>query len=61
MLNALAGKKGVVENYYCIERDEMPDRIKMVRYPNYVYCDTIRPCDGTLLSRIPEVAFALRG
>jgi hypothetical protein len=58
MLSALAGKEGVVEKCYCIGRDEMPDRIKMVIYPDYVYSYDIRLDDGSVLKSIPEVALA---
>jgi hypothetical protein len=56
MLSALAGKKGVVEKYYCIGRDEMPDRIKMFAYPEYVYSYDIHLEDGDILRGIPEIA-----
>ena len=56
MLSALAGKKGVVEKYYCIGREEMPDRIKMFVYPEYVYSYDIRLDDGSILRGIPEIA-----
>ena len=56
ILGALAGKKGVVEKYYCIGREEMPDRIKMFAYPEYVYSYDIRLDDGDILRGIPEAA-----
>jgi hypothetical protein len=56
MLSALAGKTGVVEKYYCIGREEMPDRIKMFAYPEYVYSYDIRLKDGSILRGIPEIA-----
>jgi hypothetical protein len=56
MLSALAGKKGVVEKYYCIGRDEMPDRIKMFAYPEFVYSYDIQFDDGSILRGIPEIA-----
>jgi hypothetical protein len=56
MLGALAGKKGVVEKYYCIGREEMPDRIKMFVYPDYVYSYDIRLDSGEILRGIPEIA-----
>jgi len=56
MLSALAGKKGVVEKYYCIGREEMPDRIKMFVYPEYAYSYDIRLDDGDVLRGIPEIA-----
>jgi hypothetical protein len=56
MLSALAGKKGAVEKYYCIGREEMPDRIKMFVYPEYAYSYDIRLNDGDVLRGIPEIA-----
>jgi hypothetical protein len=56
MLGALVGEIGVVEKYYCIGREEMPDRIKMFAYPEYVYSYDIRLEDGNILRGIPEVA-----
>ena len=56
MLSALAGKTGAVEKYYCIGREEMPDRIKMFVYPEYVYSYDIRLDDGSILRGIPEIA-----
>jgi hypothetical protein len=56
MLGALADKKGVVEKYYCIGREEMPDRIKMFIYPEYVYSYNVRLEDGSVLRGIPEIA-----
>jgi hypothetical protein len=58
MLGALVGKKGVVEKYYCIGREEMPDRIKMFIYPDYVYSYDIRLDNGEILRGIPEIALA---
>jgi hypothetical protein len=56
ILGALVDKEGVVEKYYCIGRDEMPDRIKSFVYPDYVYSYDIRLDDGNVLRGIPEVA-----
>ena len=56
ILGALAGKKGAVEKCYCIGREEMPDRIKMFVYPDYVYSYDIRLDDGSILRGIPEIA-----
>lgn len=58
LLSASAGEKGVVEKYYCIGREEMPDRIKMFAYPEYVYCYDIRLDNGEILRGIPEIALA---
>jgi hypothetical protein len=54
LLGALEGKRGVVESYFCIGRDEMPDRIKMFVYPDFVYSYNIRLDDGDILRGIPE-------
>jgi hypothetical protein len=59
MLGALVDKKGVVERHYCIGREEMPDRVKMFVYPDYVYSYNIRLDDGSVLRGIPEVALEL--
>jgi hypothetical protein len=56
ILGALVDKEGVVDKYYCIGRDEMPDRIKSFVYPDYVYSYDIRLDDGYVLRGIPEVA-----
>ncbi|MFA5308165.1 MAG: hypothetical protein WC370_01605 [Dehalococcoidales bacterium] len=56
LLGVLADKKGVVARYYCIGRDEMPDRIKMFAYPDYVYSYDIRLDNGDILRGIPEIA-----
>ena len=56
MLSALAGKKGAVEKYYCIGREEMPDRIKMFVYPEYAYSYDVRFDDGDIIRGIPEIA-----
>jgi hypothetical protein len=58
LLNSLVGKKGAVEKYYCIGREEMPDRIKMFIYPDFVYSYDIRLDDGSILRGIPEIALA---
>lgn len=54
LLGALEGKRGVVEGYFCIGQDEMPDRIKMFVYPDFVYSYNIRLDDGDILRGIPE-------
>jgi hypothetical protein len=56
IIGGMAGRQGTVEKYYCIGRDEMPDRIKMFAYPEYVYSYDIRLDDGEILRGIPEVA-----
>jgi len=56
LIGAIAGQKGAVEKYYCIGREEMPDRIKMFAYPDYVYSYDIRLDDGGILRGIPEIA-----
>jgi hypothetical protein len=56
ILGALADKEGTVEKYYCIGRDEMPDRIKSFVYPDYVYSYDIRLDNGDVLRGIPEIA-----
>jgi hypothetical protein len=56
MLGVLADKTGAVARYYCIGREEMPDRIKMFAYPDYVYSYDIRLDDGEILRGIPEIA-----
>jgi hypothetical protein len=56
LLGALVDKRGVVAKYYCIGREEMPDRIKSFIYPDYVYSYDIRLDDGSVLRGIPEVA-----
>jgi|WetSurMetagenome_2_1015567.scaffolds.fasta_scaffold466603_2 hypothetical protein len=58
LLGALAGKRGAVEKYYCIGREEMPDRIKSFVYPEYAYSYDILLDDGEILRGIPEVALA---
>jgi hypothetical protein len=58
MLTAIAGKRGVVEKYYCIGREEMPDRIKMFVYPEYAYSYDVRFDDGDIIRGIPEIALA---
>jgi hypothetical protein len=58
ILGAQVGKEGVVEKYYCIGREEMPDRIKMFVYPDYVFSYDIRLVDGSILRGIPEPALA---
>ena len=58
LLNTLAGKKGVVESYFCIGRDEMPDRVKMFAYPEFVYSYNLRLDNGDILRGIPEIALA---
>jgi len=37
LIGGVAGRQGTVEKYYCIGREEMPDRIKMFAYPEIVY------------------------
>jgi hypothetical protein len=59
LLGALVGKKGAVEKYFCIGRDEMPDRIKSVFYPDYVYSYDIRLDDGEISRGIPEIALEI--
>ena len=59
LLGDLADKTGVVAKYYCIGREEMPDRVKMFVYPDYVYSYDIRLDDGNILRGIPEPALAL--
>lgn len=59
LLGALADKRGLVEKYYCIGREEMPDRVKSFVYPDYVYSYDIRLDDGSVLRGIPEVALEL--
>jgi hypothetical protein len=56
IIGGLAGQQGTVEKYYCIGRDEMPDRIKMFAYPETVYSYDIRLDDGDVLRGMPEVA-----
>ena len=56
LLGALAEKRGEGVKSYCIGRDEMPDRIKMVIYPDYVYSYDIRQDNGDILRGLPEVA-----
>jgi hypothetical protein len=58
LLGSLAGLEGVVEGYFCIGQDEMPDRIKMFVYPDFVYSYNIRLEDGDILRGIPEAAIA---
>jgi hypothetical protein len=56
IIGSVAGKHGTVEKYYCIGRDEMPDRIKMFAYPDFVYSYDVRLEDGDILRGMPEVA-----
>jgi hypothetical protein len=56
IIGSVAGQQGTVEKYYCIGRDEMPDRIKMFAYPDYVYSYDIRLNDGDILRGMPEMA-----
>jgi hypothetical protein len=56
IIGGVAGKQGRVEKYYCIGREEMPDRIKMFVYPEAVYSYDIRLDDGDILRGMPEVA-----
>jgi hypothetical protein len=56
IIGSVAGQQGTVEKYYCIGRDEMPDRIKMFAYPDYVFSYDIRLDDGDILRGIPEAA-----
>jgi hypothetical protein len=56
LIGGLAGQQGTVEKYYCIGREEMPDRIKMFVYPETVYSYDIRLDDGDILRGMPEVA-----
>ena len=59
LIGGLAGRQGTVEKYYCIGREEMPDRIKMFVYPEAVYSYDIRLDDGDILRGMPEVAIEL--
>jgi hypothetical protein len=59
IIGSVAGQKGRVEKYYCIGRDEMPDRIKMFSYPEAVYSYDIRLDDGEILRGMPEAALEL--
>jgi hypothetical protein len=56
IIGGLAGQQGTVLKYYCIGREEMPDRIKMFAYPEAVYSYDIRLDDGEILRGMPEVA-----
>ena len=56
IIGGMAGQVGTVVKYYCIGRDEMPDRIKMFAYPETVYSYDIRLDDGNILRGMPEVA-----
>jgi hypothetical protein len=56
IIGGVAGKRGTGEKYYCIGRDEMPDRIKMFAYPDFVYSYDIRLDDGDVLRGMPEAA-----
>jgi hypothetical protein len=58
LMGTLVGLKGVVEGCFCVGRDEMPDRIKMFAYPDFVYSYNIRLPDGEILRGIPEAALA---
>jgi hypothetical protein len=56
-INLLAGNKGAVIRSYSISMDEMPDRIKMVKYPGVVYSYDIRlDKSGDTVRGIPEAA-----
>jgi hypothetical protein len=56
IIGGLAGQQGTIVKYYCIGREEMPDRIKMFAYPETVYSYDIRLDNGDVLRGMPEVA-----
>jgi len=49
---------GTVEKSWCLTRDEMPDLIKMVDYPD-VWCCDVRLDDGEIVRGVPEAALEL--
>lgn len=53
------GKTGTVEKSWCFTRDDMPDLVKMVVYPD-VWCCDVRLDDGEIVRGIPEVALDRR-
>jgi hypothetical protein len=55
-INQQAGKTGTVVNYYCVTRDEMPDLIKMVVYPDVFSYDICLDDNGAMVRGIPEAA-----
>ena len=54
-LTPYVGRTGSVEKSWCLNRDEMPDLVKMVVYPD-VWCCDVRLDDGEIVRGIPEVA-----
>ncbi len=52
-----AGKTGAVIKAYCLSEDEMPDLVKMVRYP-VIFCYDIQTDSGDVIPGIPEAALA---
>ena len=53
-----AGMTGTVEKSWCLTRDEMPDLVKMVVYPD-VWCCDVRLDDGEMVRGIPEAALEI--
>ena len=51
-----AGMTGTVEKSWCLTRDEMPDLVKMVVYPDVWCCDVRLDGSGETVRGLPEAA-----
>ena len=59
-ISAYAGMTGTVEKSWCLARDEMPDLVKMVVYPDVWCCDVRLDGTGEVVRGIPEAALERR-